>query len=290
MSIKYIFDTSTVRCLSKDAIETLCEKLKKLYVSSYSFWEILPHLHEDFGRWKKELLKFEKFNILDDPYVCVDKIFLSNSPELRDRSTDSDIIYQTITRLQSSTSIKDFYEIDIVDSKGHYRKIGPYQKTLGCSERAQDSLSKSKTEYIEFVGPIIEGFKKGTIEIPDRIEDYHERVMELIEGQVIKYRKNKSLVRNLRHKAINSFYIFFSYILHRALKYYESNTDIKEINKNDYVDSSICLHLRLQTSYCLVAEDKRLREALVKTISILNKLNKTKFKNSLIVKKLNDLN
>lgn len=279
MSATYLFDNSTVRGLSHDDIETLCKELKNLYISSYSFWETLPHLEDNFGHWRKELLKFKFFNILDDPYACVDKIFLPNSPSLRDRSPDNNIICQTIIKLQNSNSIDEFYTSDIRDSKGYHRKIP------GCVARAQDSLSKSKTEYVEFAGEIIEGFKKGMIES----EDYHERVMELIEGQIIKYRQSKSLVRNLRHKAINRFYIFFSYILHRALKYYESNTDIKEIDENDYVDSTICLHLRLQTSYCLVAEDKNLREALDKTICLLNELNKTQFKTSLTVKKLNDL-
>jgi hypothetical protein len=282
MNVKYLFDTSAVRGSSKKVIANLYDKVV-LYVSSESFWEILTHLEEDFGFYRNELLKLRFFKILDDPHAYLDKIFLPNNFRLKNRSPDYDIIYKMIWNLWNSKSIDTFYSTKITDSKGYLRE------TKDCVPRAQDSLLNFKEEYVRFVGKIIDGLKKGLIEFPNHIEDYHERIMELIEGQVIKYRQRDPLVKNLRKRVISRFYIYFSYILHRALKYYESNTDIKNIDKNDYVDSSICLHLRLQTSYRLVAEDKRLREALVKTISSLKSLNNSKFKTALTVKRLNDL-
>lgn len=283
MSTTYLFDTSAVRGASKKVIASLYDK-EVLCVSSESFWEILTHLEEDFGFWRNELLKLRFFKILDDPHAYLDKIFLPNNSQLQNRSPDYDIIYKMICNLWNAKSIDSFYSANITDSKGYLRE------TKDCVPRAQETLLSHEKIYVGFIAEIIEGIRKGKVEIPNSNEDYHHKVMSLIEGKIKQYKKRKTSHKNLRVEVTNKFYIFFSYALNSALKYYNSKTDIKDIDKNDYEDASICLHLELNTPFCLVAEDGNMRKTLLKTTSSLKNLDYPKFKTSLTVKRLNDIN
>ena len=49
-------------------------------------------------------------------------------------------------------------------------------------------------------------------------------------------------------------------------------TNEKRLHSNDFEDGQICLHLKLDTPYCLVTADNGLKEALEKTISLLTRL------------------
>jgi hypothetical protein len=160
MSVKYLFDTSAVRGLSKKAIANLHDK-EVLYASSVSFWEILTHLEEDFAFHRNELLKLRFFKILDDPHAYLDKIFLPNNFQLQNRSPDYDIINKMIWNLWNSKSIDAFYSANITDSKGYPRE------TKDCVPRAQEALLSHEKIYVGFIAKIIEGIRKRKVEIPN---------------------------------------------------------------------------------------------------------------------------
>ncbi len=282
MSISYLLDTSALRALSGEVIQNFSNQHAHLFVSPYCFWEILCHLdeHENFVYFRTQLTKFKYVKVLDDPYATFYTPFLPNEPELQERVSDDDIIYPMLAALQSSDCLKTFYAAYIRDSKARIRQISD------CAARARKTLDNHEANYTHFINEIIKALDSGQLELETE-EDRHQRILELIEGEVIKLKEKGASDIKLREKVIENSYIYCSYIFHRALKYFRSGTTT--IDQNDYEDSKVCLHLKLQTPYCLVTNDKGMRVALVETISLLKRLNQPHFFTTLQVKSIESI-
>jgi hypothetical protein len=79
---------------------------------------------------------------------------------------------------------------------------------------------------------------------------------------------------------INDTYIHCAYILHRAFRFVKTGGTP---SKNDYEDGRICLHLKLNTPYCLVTNDHGTTDALKETSDLLTRLNDPQFATTLEV-------
>src|SRR5206468_10347844 len=89
----------------------------------------------------------------------------------------------------------------------------------------------------------------------------------------IRRRQTVNSESGLRSQIIHDTYIYFSYIFHRTLKFIrDGNIEPPRKSKNDYEDGRICLHLKLDTPYCLVTNDRGPRDALEETVSLLGRL------------------
>jgi hypothetical protein len=255
----------------------------RLFGSSYSFWEILCHLDEqdNFTSIKSQLNKFKYLNILDDPTAITAKYSNSKKSILHSRIEDSELILLILGALNNSNSIKEFYSCLVKDSNNQFRKVED------CADRGRDILRESADQYVEFVGKIINAIEANNLKHKTNKEK-HNLVLSLVDGWILKLESDCGSKEILEQSLPNDVYIYFSYILNRALQYLESNN--LNIDPNDYEDSRICQHLSLDSDFNFITEDKRFYKALNQTVEILNNLEDTSFQTRVKVNKLSYLN
>jgi len=280
MRISYLLDTSAFRSLSGEVLQNLSKQDYLLFVSPYCFWEILCHLNERFDYFKVQLMKFKHVKVLDDPLALLYSPFLSEDFTFQERISDDDIIYATLAALRDSDSLDTLYSAYIEDSRGNIRQISD------CAKRVSKILEEYEKNYIIFIKKIINIFQSAQLELKTDTS-CHQYILSLIEGEVNKLKQKGALDIELIEKVIANTYIYYSYIFHRALRYFRSGTS--NIEQNDYEDSMVCLHLKLQTPYCLVTADKGMRDALNKTISFLSRLNNPLFSSTPQVKDVQEV-
>jgi hypothetical protein len=58
---------------------------------------------------------------------------------------------------------------------------------------------------------------------------------------------------------------------------------------NDYEDSNMCLHLRLDSSYCFVTDDTGAQRALEESVALLGRINDPQLRTTLKVRRAEDL-
>jgi hypothetical protein len=277
MNYHFLLDTSAFISLSGKILNQLSIQGQKIYVSPYCFWELLSHLDEEkkFDYYKYNIMKFDYVNILDDPCAEFETHILFNNKELQERIADYELIKGLLNALDKSNSLKTFYSSYIKDSKGQIRQISD------CAKRGWKILNEEEKRYTEFIKNIIGAIKSGQVKV-DNINDHHERILELVNGK-----KNDLLNRGadengLINKIINGTYIYYAYIFYRVLKYYKNPNS--NIDKNDYEDAYICLHIKLNTTYCLVTADTGMAQALNKTIFLIDQLKDQKINTTFHVK------
>lgn len=274
-----MLDTSAIRSISSKLLQAMARQ-KPIYVSPYCFWEILCHLDENekFSRFKDLLMKFKYVEVLDNPYTLFKTSFLPEDLDLQARVTEDDVIYATLAALQASDSLNTFYSAYIEDSQGNIRQI------TNCADRSRKILDKYEEDYTNFIREIVEAIQLGKVELKTN-DDYYQAILDLIDGEVIKL-KRQGVELELREKVISDAYFYYSYIFFRALKYSKCGTT--NVDKNDFEDSNLCLHLRLNSSYILVTADKGMRNALNEAIITLEKLEKPGLNTTLQIKEVKD--
>jgi len=219
-------------------------------------------------------MKVRSTHILDDPEATVETSLLIHDTQLQARVSDKELITYALEALQDSDSLERFYLSYIKDSKRNVRKI------LDCAAGARKELKEREQRYVEFIRNIIDAFQSGHVKLDNDI-DYHWAILSLLEGDVMKLQRRRATDKHLRDKLINSYYIYWSYVFHRALTYFNNGKTKPEFN--DFEDGQVCRHLALDTPYCLVTVDKGLKDALDRTIALLNRLNEPKLHTSLQV-------
>jgi len=271
----YVLDTSVVRGRGKAVLQQDCVQGQDCYVSPYTFWELVRHLDasvikdrksqgaSQFSFHKKQLMKIRYFKVLDAPRAEIEKCLLPKSHKVHARLPDYELIYPCLAALREAKSLDAFYETYIKDSRGECHEI------RDCAKSAYEVLEEEQHRYIKFVGQIICKLHSGQVNVATP-QDRHQAVLSMMEADVSAMKKGGASNEGLRDKLLNSTYVYWSYIFHRALKY--SKPDGKKVDKNDYVDGCICRHLRLWNSFCfcLVTADCGFKEALEETKDLLN--------------------
>lgn len=254
-------DTSAFRALPSSVLQK-----HTFYTSPYCFWELLTHLDEgQFNRHKGQLMKFEYVYLLNDPRAEIEVPLLLNNSQLQDRVSDAELIPAALAALRDSDSLDRFYLSYFKDSKGNLHQLSD------CAANARQRLGELEQKHTEFIQNIINAFQSGLVKLTTD-SDYHQAILQLLEGYLITLQQRGVADRNLRYRLISNSYIYFSYLFHRAFAYF--NNGNTTIYGNDFEDGQICLHLKLDTQYCLVTADDGLKEALDKTIALLDRLNK----------------
>jgi hypothetical protein len=272
MSQSYLLDTNAFFSLSRNVLEQLHMRGYGLYVSPYVFWERLCHLdkRENFEAAKGEFKKFGVVEVLDDPLAAIEKSLLPTDAEIHRRVLDADLIYAALAALRSSKSLGAFYYARIQDSNNCIHQVE------GCVDRARKTLREEVEKYVVFV-------KKICLEVSSRRaslasdQEHHQAILGLIEGRVRWMEKRGASDAELRTKVIHATYIYYAYIFQRALKIGKNLPP-----NNDYEDGRICLHLKRDTSYCLVTDDRKMRDALKETASLLSRFNDPQFQTTLV--------
>jgi Protein of unknown function (DUF2934) len=262
ISQSYLLDTSAFIALRR-----FLKRLQgcNLYVSPYVFWERLCHLdeHEDFERAKDEFRKFKFVKILNDPRVGIEP------PSLSSEAGCASLLYAVLAELEASKSLESFYSKQFRDSKNNVRQIS------GCVEEVRNVLNGREERYVAFVREVMQTFSRTTVVRMDEVTK-HTYIMALAKGYP--------------GVEITDTYIYFSYIFHRAITFLKNgHTEPPKKEKNDYEDGRICLHLKLDTPYCLVTNDNGTKEALKETASLLRKLDDPQFQTTLETCDANDL-
>jgi hypothetical protein len=260
MKTRYLLDTSAFRALPSRILQE-----HTFYASPYCFWELLTHLDErSFDRHKGQLMKFKYAHILNDPRAEIEVPLLIDDNQLQDRVSDEELIAAALAALQDSNSLDMFYSSYVEDSKGNLHQVSE------CAANVRKALGEAEQKHTEFVENIMNVFRTGQVKLETN-SDYHQAILQLLEGEMIKLQQRGAVDKDLRNKLTNNSYIYYSYVFHRALAYFRKGKT--KLDVNDFEDSQVCLHLRLDTSYCLVTADKGLKQALAKTSALLNQLN-----------------
>lgn len=206
-------------------------------------------------------MKFGHMEVLDDPRAEVDAVLLPEDAELQSRLPESDLIYAALAALKVTDSLEDFYLAYIKDSKGKLHKI------RDCAERVRATLDEEQGKYVEMTRKVVDAFQSG--QIPLKTDgDRYSAILSLIEGDVRHMRQRGASRAGLRDRLLNSTYIYWSYIFHRALYYYRRK---RKMDENDYEDACVCLHLELKTPLCLVTKDMGMFKAVSESVQLLER-------------------
>lgn len=275
MRCNLLLDTSAFRALSKNILSQLQDDNHNIFVSPYSFWELLCHLDakDKFEYYKTNLLKLDYVQILDDPLAEFESTTLINDNKLAERISDHELINGLLNALENSSTLKEFYSFYMKDSKGEFHLISD------CAKRAREFLDKEEIKHAEFSKKIIGAFESEEASVK-ALSDHNERILELINGYRI-YLENHGADKKLGDKIVQRTYIYYSYIFYRALNGFKVHG--LKIDKNDYEDAYICFHLNLNTKYCLVTYDTGMKAALEQTISLINQIKDKSINTSLQV-------
>lgn len=263
----YLLDTSAFRSLPGWVLQNLSGQGQSFFASPYCFWEITSHLDEleRFDYYKKtQLMKFRYVQVLNDPQAELETPLFVEDRDLQERASDSDLIEAALAALHAASSLDAFYSTHIEDSNGRLHQVS------GCVQRLRRALETREERHIDLINDIIEAFGSGQVDL-ETDTSRHQAILDLVEGWVIQLKQRGASVVGLRERLINGTYIYWAYIFHRALQYFEKG--YSNFDRNDYEDGQICLHLRLDTPFCLVTADRAMREALEKTVALLNRLN-----------------
>jgi len=283
MNEKFLFDTSAVRSISFENLERLIDNDYVLLVSPYSFWELLCHLEEKqkFDRFKSELAKFKYFSILDDPFGITAKYTKLHKSVMQDRIEDHELIQGTISVLEKSSSIDEFYSSKFIDSKNNRREI------RNCVKRGRTILADASNSYREFITKVIDSIKCNNSK-HETEHDRHDLILSLVDGFARSIETQGGNRSEFKTNLINEIYVYCSFILHRSLEYLKKGN--LNIDKNDYEDSRICQHLSLISDLALITNDQKFYNAVNSTICLLKTLNDKDFFTSLKVEKSDYLN
>lgn len=283
MREEFLLDTSVIRATSMKNLNDLSNMGHGLFVSPYSFWEILCHLDEKqkYEYFKSQLTKFKFLNILDDPFGVIAKYLEPYKSSLNDRIKDDELIHRIIAALDRSNSIDKFYSYVLEDSKRKIRKIED------CATRGREILKNAADRYVNFVQKIIITIKENNLKYQTNAER-HDLILSLIDGWVRRFESQNSSNDKLGQTLIIETYIYFSCVLHRALQYLIH--DNLNIDENDYEDSQICLHLSLDSKLHFLAGDKNYITSINQTLKLLKQLNGALFHTSIQVSNSDYLN
>lgn len=149
-----------------------------------------------------------------------------------------------------------------------------------CATKTRGALEAEEERHVGLINDMISTFHTGQIEL-ETDTGRHGAILSLVEGRVIALEEQGALGDGLRDQLIARTYIYYSYVFHRALRYFRNGNTC--FDRNDYEDGRVCLHLRLDTRFCLVTQDASMREALKETVALLQRLDKPHIRTSLRV-------
>lgn len=219
------------------------------------------------------MMKFRYVKILEEPEA---ELLIQASPtkQLEDYVSANDVILATLGALQASDSLDTFYASYIKDSNDKTRDIS------NSAERIRKILEVREKKYAGLLVDIIGAFSSGKVQLKTNT-DYHKAILSLLNGRVIQMIDNGASDDGLLELMVDLTYIYYSYVFHNAFDYFKSG--ITNIDRNDYEDGCMCLHLSLKAPNIFVTDDRNFKRLLTDVLSFINGLNDVYFESQLQV-------
>lgn len=256
----YLLDTNAVRGIGLRGFKKLYgQGHVEIYSSPFNFWEILSHLEEDFQCFKRHLLKFKYTKVLDDPKRTTQLVLFPRESGRVNKVPDHQIIQRVLKKLEGSASLGAFYSKYIKDPKGT-RKISD------CSLKVKKELRRRENAFKQKgVGTFLRKLYSKKIPVPEE-EDY-KTFDYLIRDRP---ERGETTTYGEKTQEINKqVYLFTSYTLQLAIKYFKSGNKVRHISRNDFEDAIITLHLNLDSDKRLISSDENVINFIEKTRNIL---------------------
>ena len=259
MTTPYLLDTSAFRALASDTLGRLAAE-RPLLASPFCFWEIASHLDEpdQFPRVKGNLMKFCHVCILDDP-EAIALAELRATPLCRPRVPDNELIYAALGALRESDSLSSFYAKRIRDSQGNVRTLA------GFAARGKDVLRELEEHFLGFMRQIVELVRSGTSTLRTPWDCFCATV-SLTNGWHIR-ECGQPLNLNEDVQVLRILYVYFACVVFCARDYLTSSR--VNLDLNDYEDTRLCQHVRLDLPCTIVTDDRNLRSRLKEVFALL---------------------
>jgi len=219
----------------------------------------------DFLRYKSELLKLQDIDILPFPRTELPGTKASDSIQLN-WTFLRDAMPAILLSARKADSYSQFSSssvpFGIADARLSLHDFG---------SRVKEGLENLKKDYSDFVEEVImdlSRYESSSLERPNeqRFVAYVKDAMRPSFEVLIK--TNPSVDDGAYHDRL---YPYFSFLILKAQKYAQKRREAPDVkvDKNDYVDSYLCLHLDLQKPYILITKDNALRSDLSWTLNAI---------------------
>ena len=262
-----IFDTSAIRGMGRAKLARIAAS-RAVAVSPITAYELLCHLDEPpdekftskqavFDNRKGELLKLKGFQILHDPHaahaIAIDATAVTNP----NRFKDAQLVPLLIEKLESATTLEDFYSQTIIDAEGRQYSVAD------CAEKARQALKSEEERFARLIDDIRKDFsKKLNLEGEKNFteKEIFDEINKWCDKLTNSYKSNGIETPDLTKKVLNSMYVHYGYSVARTL-FYMSKTK-KKYDLNDMEDAAISLHLALDRNDILVTNDRGTSESI----------------------------
>jgi hypothetical protein len=261
----FILDTSALRGLRRDLIESVAAQGHSVSISPVTFWELMCHLDEDdFCRAKGRLMKCRAVHILEDPRVEVKVDVGAASIANESQSEDRLAIPRLLEELDRSDSLEQFYS--------RQAPLRAASQTIGeISPRVRDLLDGFEKGFVAAV--------KGSAE--RLLKEYgFQQTLNLIPRQFVD--EVALLARRLERgwrdagmhdepkfgRILNRVFLARGYGLVRTQQYIRKAgpKQLIVVDQNDTEDYFICFHLSCTSDRILVTDDRGTLNAVCETI------------------------
>lgn len=250
----HILDTSAIRYLKRVQLQEIGKRFQ-LAISPYTVLELLAHLSAgDFLRYKAELVKLQDITILAFPRTELFSLPADEAEQLHWKFL-RDAMPAILLFAQKSDSYSQFACSSV--------PFGPAHAMLSLRDldsrvkQDVDSLKKGYSDFIEEIIQDLTRHESSSLTTPDeqRFVAHVKHAMQPSLEALLE--TNPSIDEGTYYDRL---YPHFSFLILRALKYAQKRREAphSKVDKNDYVDSNLCLHLNIQAPSILVTQDKAL--------------------------------
>jgi hypothetical protein len=250
----HILDTSAIRHLKRVQLQEIGKRVQ-LAISPYTVLELLAHLSAgDFLRYKAELAKLQDVAILMFPRTELFCPPADESAQLHWKFL-RDAMPAILLCAQKADSYCQFACSSV--------PFGPAHGMLSLRDldsRVKEDLESLKNGYSDFIEEIIQDltrYERSSLETPDEqrfVAHVKDAMRPSLEALI---EINPDIDEGAYYDRL---YPHFSFLILRALRYAQKRREAPrfKVDKNDYVDSNLCLHLDIQAPRILVTQDKAL--------------------------------
>jgi hypothetical protein len=203
-------------------------------------------------------MKFRHVCILDDP-EAIARAELRATSLRRPRVPDNEVIYAALGALRESDSLSSFYAKLIRDSQGNVRTLS------GFAARGRDVLQELEERFLGFMRQIVELVQSGTSTLKTPWDCFCATV-SLTNGWHIR-ECGQPLNLNEDVQVLRILYVYFAFVVFCARDYLTSSR--VNLDLNDYEDTRLCQHVRLDLPCTIVTDDTDLRSRLKEVFALL---------------------
>ena len=228
---------------------------RELSISPYVFYERIRYIDQDWEKFKRvEVPKFRKVNILQDPEFILDALVTGKSDP--HYGSDSERINLICDVLMDAKNIEGLNDCVIEESNGVCRRIGD------IPTRTENTLSIRKAKFVRCLSQKIYSHCNNTRGFSD-----FENVMSLLLGRFKQTFPKTEKLSEIPESFIDQSFLYFSTIYFMTQQKNQEPQETKN-DLNDYIDSLLPLHMRLNENNTLVTDDKSLGNALHDSFSL----------------------